>query len=324
VRLRTASDRLKHRVSEAIQTQVPQLASAISQLASTADALPSQAIEMVLGSKHVLRNAIRDRIRGELISGTGLFWFPYRTLLGILGFTHGAWDRLILSMTGSLPSIFGTFMTWAKNLSTSRQAHQELQEGIKEYLTKQIQDRLLPAQQEFYRAIDRIGGSNRDAHRIDSGLRIRMSGIDALQVQARGVFDETLSKYRIPRWLLQLLGLVASVIFWGLMAGPILAIYRQYFLATMHAWSQGTKDLSEFPSPKATMMLTAFGISTFPVLIIAMLVMSWFQRAKRLDAIAEEIYSAELQKVESLKRDGTIKLYYEDPLLQSAEYLTSL
>ncbi|MEI6527393.1 MAG: hypothetical protein WCP62_15285 [Planctomycetota bacterium] len=259
VRLRTASDRLKHRVSEAIQTQVPQLASAISQLASTADALPSQAIEMVLGSKHVLRNAIRDRIRGELISGTGLFWFPYRTLLGILGFTHGAWDRLILSMTGSLPSIFGTFMTWAKNLSTSRQAHQELQEGIKEYLTKQIQDRLLPAQQEFYRAIDRIGGSNRDAHRIDSGLRIRMSGIDALQVQARGVFDETLSKYRIPRWLLQMLGLVASVIFWGLMAGPILAIYRQYFLATMHAWSEGTKDLSEFPSPKATMMLTAFG-----------------------------------------------------------------
>ena len=324
VRLRTASDRLKHRVSEAIQTQVPQLASAISQLASTADALPSQAIEMVLGSKHVLRNAIRDRIRGELISGTGLFWFPYRTLLGILGFTHGAWDRLILSMTGSLPSIFGTFMTWAKNLSTSRQAHQELQEGIKEYLTKQIQDRLLPAQQEFYRAIDRIGGSNRDAHRIDSGLRIRMSGIDALQVQARGVFDETLSKYRIPRWLLQLLGLVATVIFWGLMAGPILAIYRQYFLATMHAWSQGTKDLSEFPSPKATMMLTAFGISTFPVLIIAMLVMSWFQRAKRLDAMAEEIYSAELQKVESLKRVGTIKLYYEDPLLQSAEYLTSL
>jgi hypothetical protein len=92
----------------------------------------------------------------------------------------------------------------------------------------------------------------------------------------------------------------------------------------MHAWSQGTKDLSEFPSPKATMMLTAFGISTLPVLIIAMLVMGWFQRAKRLDAIAEEIYSAELQKVESLKRDGTIKLYYEDPLLQSAEYLTSL
>jgi hypothetical protein len=328
VRLRSASERLGHRVSEAIATQVPQLSSAIAQLASTADSLPSQAIEMVLGSKHVLRNAIRDRIRGELISSTGLFWFPYRTLLGVLGFTHGAWDRLILSMTGSLPSIFGTFVTWAKNVSSTRQAHQELQDGIKEYLNKQIQDRLLPAQQEFYRAIDRIGGSSRDpvrdSHRVDSGLRIRISGIDALQVQARGVFDETLHKYRIPRWLLQLLGFGATLVFWLLMAGPIIAIYRQYFLATMNAWSDGTKDLSEFPSPKATMMLTAFGISTLPVLIIAMLVMGWFQRAKRLDAIAEEIYSAELQKVEALKRDGTIRLYYDDPLLQNAEYLTSL
>jgi hypothetical protein len=328
VRLRSASDRLGHRVSEAIETQVPQLSSAIAQLASTADALPSQAIEMVLGSKHVLRNAIRDRIRGELISSTGLFWFPYRTLLGVLGFTHGAWDRLILSMTGSLPSIFGTFVTWAKNVSSTRQAHQELQDGIKEYLNQQIQDRLLPAQQEFYRAIDRIGGSSRDpvrdSHRVDSGLRIRISGIDALQVQARGVFDETLHKYRIPRWLLQLLVFGATLVFWLLMAGPIIAIYRQYFLATMNAWSDGTKDLSEFPSPKATMMLTAFGISTLPVLLIAMLVMGWFQRAKRLDAIAEEIYSAELQKVEALKRDGTIRLYYDDPLLQNAEYLTSL
>jgi hypothetical protein len=72
------------------------------------------------------------------------------------------------------------------------------------------------------------------------------------------------------------------------------------------------------------MMITAFGISIFPVLLIAMLVMGWFQRAKRLDAIADEIYARELQKVDALKQDGTIRLYYEDPLLENAEYLTSL
>jgi hypothetical protein len=72
------------------------------------------------------------------------------------------------------------------------------------------------------------------------------------------------------------------------------------------------------------MMITAIGISVFPVLLIAMLVMGWFQRARRLDAIADEIYARELQKVEELKRDGTIRLYYDDPLLENAEYLTSL
>ena len=330
VRLQAAMDRLKHRVAEVISNQVPQLAIAIDRLSATANALPSQAIETVLGSKQVLRNAIRDRVRGEVISGTGLFWFPYRTLLGILGFTHGAWDRLVLSMTGSLPSIFGTFVTLARNLTSSKQAHQELRDGIKDQLTRQVQDQLLPAQHEFYRAIERIRSSDRgrhaarDAHNVETPLRIRMGGIDALQSQAREVFDQTLDRHKISKWGLQAMGLVASLVFWGLMAGPILAVYRQYFLASWHAWSAGTKDLAEFPSPSATMMITAIGISVFPVLLIAMLVMGWFQRARRLDAIADEIYARELQKVEELKRDGTIRLYYDDPLLENAEYLTSL
>jgi hypothetical protein len=334
VRLQAAMDRLRHRVAQAISSQVPQLSAAIDRLTATADALPSQAIETVLGSKQTLRNAIRDRVRGEIISGTGLFWFPYRTLLGILGFTHGAWDRLVLSMTGSLPSIFGTFVTLARNLTNAKQAHQELRDGIKDQLTRQVQDQLLPAQQEFYRAIDRIRLTERtsernrsmprDSHQVDSGLRIRMGGIDALQTQAREVFESTLEKHRIARWILQCLGLLASLVFWGLMAGPILAVYRQYFSASWHAWSDGTKDLGEFPSPSPTMMITAFGISIFPVLLIAMLVMGWFQRAIRLDAIADEIYARELQKVDALKQDGTIRLYYEDPLLENAEYLTSL
>lgn len=334
VRLQAAMDRLRHRVAQAISGQVPQLASAIDRLTATADALPTQAIETVLGSKQTLRNAIRDRIRGEIISGTGLFWFPYRTLLGILGFTHGAWDRLVLSMTGSLPSIFGTFVTLARNLTNAKQAHQELRDGIKDQLTRQVQDQLLPAQQEFYRAIERIRSTERtternrnilrDSHQVETGLRIRMGGIDALQTEAREVFESTLEKHRISRWVLQCLGLLASLVFWGLMAGPIIAVYRQYFLASLHAWSDGTKDLGEFPSPSPTMMITAFGISILPVLLIAMLVMGWFQRAKRLDAIADEIYARELQKVDALKQDGTIRLYYEDPLLENAEYLTSL
>lgn len=334
VRLQAAMDRLRHRVAQAISSQVPQLTAAIDRLTATADALPTQAIETVLGSKQTLRNAIRDRVRGEIISGTGLFWFPYRTLLGILGFTHGAWDRLVLSMTGSLPSIFGTFVTLARNLTNAKQAHQELRDGIKDQLTRQVQDQLLPAQQEFYRAIDRIRSTERtseryrnmprDSHQVESGLRIRMGGIDALQTQAREVFESTLEKHRISRWILQCLGLTASLVFWGLMAGPVLAVYRQYFFASWHAWSDGTKDLGEFPSPSPTMMITAVGISIFPVLLIAMLVMGWFQRAKRLDAIADEIYARELQKVDALKQDGTIRLYYEDPLLENAEYLTSL
>ncbi|MEI8211480.1 MAG: hypothetical protein WCI02_04990 [Planctomycetota bacterium] len=323
-RMGAAGDRLQHRVSQLLDTQVPQLSHAVRRLHEAADALPTQAIEAVLGSKLVLKSAVRDRIRAELITGTSLIWFPYRTLLSILGFTHGAWDRLLLSMTGSIPSIFGTFVAWARNLSSAREANRGLSEGIRDQLNRQIQDRLQPAQQQFYRTIDRIRGSVRESRAVDSELSVRLAGVDELQSQAREVFEYTLERHRISRWLLQSLGAIASILFWALMAGPILAVYRQYFAATYQAWIESSPNLSSFPSPSASMLLTSFMISLFPVLILAMLVMGWFQRASRLNSLSEEIYRDELKKVDELQRTGVIDLYYDDPLLESAEYLVNL
>ncbi|MFN7734385.1 MAG: hypothetical protein ACK5OB_21005 [Pirellula sp.] len=323
-RLAAASDRLRHRVKQLIDTQVPQLSQAVRRLVDAADALPTQAIETVLGSKTVLKSAVRDRIRAEIISGTSLIWFPYRTLLGILGFTHGAWDRLLLSMTGSIPSIFGTFVAWARNLTSAREANRGLSEGIREQLNAQIQDRLQPAQQQFYRSIDRLRGSTKESRNTQNELRVRISGVDELQTQAREVFDYTLERHRIPRWLLQSLGAVATALFWALMAGPILAVYRQYFAATYQAWSEQTPNLNSFPSPHPSLLFTALMISVFPILILAMLVMGWFQRSSRLNALAESIYAEELKKVDELKRAGVIDLFYDDPLLESAEFLVHL
>lgn len=323
-RLGAAVDRLQHRVAQTIDSEVPQLSQAVRRLHEAADALPMQAIETVLGSKAILKSAVRDRIRAEVISGTSLLWFPYRTLLNILGFTHGAWDRLLLSMTGSIPSIFGTFAAWARNLSTVREANLGLQEGIRNQLNRQIQDRLQPAQQQFHRTIERLRGTSNDMRPVDSELRVRLTGVDELQSQAREVFEYTLERHRASKWSLQLLGGFATLLFWGLMAGPILTVYRQYFAASFEAWNESSPNLSHFPSPSPTMLFTSFAISLFPVLILAMLAMSWHQRSSRLNALAETIYGEELKKVEELKRNGVIDLYYEDPLLESAVYLVNL
>lgn len=323
-RLASLSDRLRHRVSQLIDSQVPQLAQAVRKLHTAADALPSQAIETVLGSKQVLKTAIRDRIRADVIGGTGLFWFPYRTLLNVLGFTHGAWDRLLLSMTGSIPSIFGTFAAWAKNMASSRDANHGLQQGIREQLNRQIQDRLQPAQQQFYRTIDRIRGDHREGRSFDGELRVRLAGVDELQLQAREVFDFTLEKNRASRVSLLGFAAVGTVVFWGLMAGPIISIYRQYFYASYRAWTDASAVVESFPHPSPGMLFTSTVISLVPVLVFAMLVMSWYQRASRLNALADNVYAAELSKVEELKRLGVIQLHYEDSVLEAAEFLVNL
>jgi hypothetical protein len=323
-RLAAASERLRHRVGALLESRVPQLASSVRRLHTAAEALPAQAIEAVLGSKSILKTAIRDRVRADIIASTGLLWFPYRTILSVLGLTHGAWDRLLLSMTGSIPSIFGTFAAWAKNWGQSREAQHEMQHGIREQLHRQIQDRLEPAQQHFYRAVARIQGGNNEFTEPPKELMVRLSGIDELQVRARETFDLIFEQQRAPKWIVQGLGFLATLIFWGLFAGPIMAIYRDYLVASYHAWMDSSSTSKNFPHPTFSMLTTAAILSALPVLILAMLVMTWFQRASRLNRISDAIYSAELKQVEDLKRSGVIQLHYDDPLLRAAEFLVNL
>lgn len=323
-RLAAASERLRHRVGVHIESRVPQLASSVRRLHAAADALPAQAIETVLGSKNTLKTAIRDRVRADIISSTSLLWFPYRTMLNVLGLTHGAWDRLLLAMTGSIPSIFGTFAAWARNWGQSREAQREVQNGIREQLHRQIQDRLEPAQQQFYRAVARIQGAASELPEAPQELMVRLGGVDELQRRARETFDFTFEQHRAPKLLVQGLGFLATAIFWCLFAGPIMSIYRDYLIASYRAWMDASSSLSDFPHPTFSMLATAAILSALPVLILAMLVMTWFQRAPRLNRIAEAIYSAELKQVEELKRSGVIQLHYEDPLLKSAEFLVHL
>jgi hypothetical protein len=323
-RLAAASERIRHRVGALLETRVPQLSSSVRRLHTAAESLPAQAIEAVLGSKSVLKTVIRDRVRADIIASTSLLWFPYRTMLGVLGLTHGAWDRLLLSMTGSIPSIFGTFAAWARNWGQSRAAQHEVQNGIREQLHRQIQDKLEPAQQHFYRAVARIQGGANEFPEQPKELMIRLSGVDELQVRARETFDLIFEQQRAPKWIVQGLGLLATLIFWGLFAGPIMAIYRDYLVASYHAWMDSSSTSKDFPHPTFSMLTTAAILSALPVLILAMLVMTWFQRALRLNRISEAIYSAEIKQVEELKRSGVIQLHYDDPLLRSAEFLVNL
>jgi hypothetical protein len=323
-RLTAASDRLRHRVAKLLETQLPQLASAVRRMHAAADALPTQTIEAVLGSREVLQSAIRERIRSHVMASTSLIWFPYRTMLGLLALTHGAWDRLLMSMSGSLPSIFGSFVAWARNVQQSGKHASEIHEGIRERLNGQIQDRLGPIQGQFYRAVDRLRGHIEEPRSTDSKLRIQLSGVEELQAQASAVFVYTVERFQVSKALLQILGATGAFIFWILMAGPIVSIYRQYLNASYRTIAGGADAIDTFPHPSSALLTTSLLLSVLPVLVYAMIVMSWMQRASRVLWLADLVYSEELKKVDELKRNGVIELHFEDSLLAHAEFLVNI
>ncbi len=320
-RLSAASDRLRHRIGQMLDAQLPQLSAAVRRLHAEADALPSQTIETVLGSRSVLQSAVRGRLRAQMIADTGLIWFPYRTVLTVLGLTHGAWDRLLLSLSGSVPSIFGTFAAWARNMQQSRKITWEMHEGIRDQLNRQIQDRLEPMQSQFHRAVARIRGSESDSKALTSSLQIRLSGVEELQSQARRVFEWAVDRNQMPWMVLQFYALVGSAIFWTLISGPIVSIYRQYLGASYNTLLGPEAHMEQFPHPSPALLFTSVFLSLIPMLIYAMVVMSWCQRRSKIHRIAEATYSEEMKLVEELKKTGVIALHYDDPLLEHAEFL---
>jgi len=320
-RLSAATDRLRHRVGQLLDSQLPQLSTAVRKLHSEADELPSQTIEAVLGSRVVLQSAVRGRLRAQMIADTGMIWFPYRTVLTILGLTHGAWDRLLLSLSGSVPSIFGTFAAWARNVQQSRKINWEMHEGIRDRLNRQIQDRLEPLQSQFHRAVTRMRGSDHETKAISTSPQIRLSGVEELQSRARSVFEWSVDRHQMSWLSLQLFALVGTAIFWLLMAGPIVAIYREFLGASYDTLSGLQSSVDKFPHPSPALLFTSVLLSLIPLLIYAMVVLSWTQRRSKINRVADSTYGEEVKLVDELKRNGVIALHYDDPLLEHAEFL---
>ena len=323
-RLNAASSRLKHQVNRLLQTETPQLSRAVMRLQDEAKQLPKRAIESVLGSSIVLETAIRARMRTQMVADTSPLCFPFRTTLSILSFTQGAWDRLVLAMTGSIPSIFGTFVAWARNVQQTRKIEWEMQQGLRERLSGQIQDQLSPIQHQFHRALAQLRGDEPASQTPSLPNAVRLSGVDELQSRSRMLFEQLLLQHRPARWMLWVVSLIGMIIFWSLLAGPIVSIYRQYVMASYNALSTNKSFVGLFDLPSLSMMVTSVVLSFIPMLLYAMISMTALLRRSKIERLARGLQAEHHVLVDELEQNGILRLEYEDPLLEQAQYLLSL
>ncbi|MDZ4849663.1 MAG: hypothetical protein SGI77_10230 [Pirellulaceae bacterium] len=323
-RLMAASSRLKHQVHRFIQAEAPELSVAVIRLQEEANLLPRRAIESVLGSQIVLETAIRARLRTQMVADTSPLCFPYRTTLSLLSFSHGAWDRLVLAMTGSIPSIFGTFVAWARNVQQSRKIDWEMQQGLRDRLNGQVHDQLAPIQSQFHRALAKLRGDDTAENTRAVSQVVRLAGVDELQSRSRYHFERVLDQHRPSRFVLLLLATFGTLGFWGLMAGPILSIYRQFFAASWGALLDNSDFIGTFEHPSVSKLLALVVLSYIPMLLYAMIALTVLLRRSKIDLLAKTVQAEQSSLVNDLQRDGILRLEYEDSLLEQAQFLIAL
>ena len=323
-RLQAVETHLRQQVSRSIAEQLPQLANAVNDLNQETERLPQRVLESLLGSPQILQTGVRMRLRSQLVSDTYLLWFPYRSLLGTLSMTQGAWDRVMLAVAGSIPSLFGALTSWARNAQSSREFALEIQDGIRQRTQRQVEERLRPLSEQFHRTVWRLRHSSSDANLPDGVGSVRLSGIEELQNRSRAIFETAIAAHATPWWVAQGLAVVGMFIFWALMAGPIVAIYQQYLAASYQTLMGNGVATDGFPHPPPSLIFTSVILSVLPLLIYAMCVFTLVLSTRKVRRVASEIQREHDLAIGQLQTARIIQLQFEDRLLQQAEYLLNL
>ena len=116
---------------------------------------------------------------------------------------------------------------------------------------------------------------------------------------------------------------LGTAIFWLLMAGPIVALYRGYVDASFATLRSLSGDLHAFPRPELAMLLTSLLLSILPTAIFAMFMISWAQGRWLIDRAEAQIREAHAQAIARLQQSRVLRLRWDDPLLADAEFLLS-
>ena len=327
-RLAALDARFRAALHSVLSDQLPGLTAAVRRLNNEAKALPLEVAETLVGGGGPLRAAVRSRLRLALLTDTDAIWFPYRSILGALNLTHGAWDRVLMSLSGSLPSLVSMVWSTTKNLTATRGAEDVVREGLQRRSAAAVADRLGPLAARFREELsdlrhDRVSPSETSLGHRERTQVAFLSGIDTLQEKSQQIFDEEVDRVAVSRPTALLCGIIGTIIFWFLMAGPIVALYRGYFDASLTTLRDIGGDLGLFPRPDMSMMLTSFMLSLLPTAIFSMIVLSLAQGRSKVLRVESRIRQLHRETIERLQQDGVLRLRWDEPLLADAEFLLS-
>ncbi len=324
-RLNVLDTRFRSALHSILRDRLPGLSNAVQSLHRETKQIPSHVAESLLGSGGSLRAVVRSRLRLSLMENTSAIWFPYRSILGVLNLTSGAWDRLLLSLSGSLPSLIGTIWAGTRNVMEGQNAASEIREGLLRRSNAAIDDRLRPLTLHFRSELSKLrqDAEPGDGDHSDSAVA-SLAGLDTLQEESQRIVQRCTDAASWPAWASTLAGLIGTTVFWALLAGPIVALYREYLSASYGVVGQGSAVLESFPHPNFSMILTSVLLSLLPMAVFAMWVVAMVQRRGKVHAVETQIRDEHHHVIGRMQSDGVLRLRWDDPLLADAEFLLSI
>jgi len=203
-----------------------------------------------------------------------------------------------------------------------------IREGLRIRSSAAVDERLRPLARDFRDELSKLrqpgGEVSMEVKASEENARVAcLTGLDTLQERSQQLFEKKTSQCMLARPMVWLGGWIGMLVFWGLMAGPIVALYRDYLGASFEVLGQ-EGGFERFPHPSAGMLLTSLLLSLLPTAIFAMLLVTIAQSRGRVRRVEDALREEHHQTIQQLQRDGILRLRWDDPMLADAEFLLSV
>lgn len=303
----------------------PGVREAFAGLEARSGKLPALAVARLLANERSLEALIRSDLQQRLMEQVPPLAFPFRTITGLLCLTAKAWDRLILAMGGSLPSLTMAGFTAFRNIREQAEARGLLRDNLKADLALLASREMAEPLDRFSLAVGRVasgedgGESQGENRRVDFDVE---GGEDLAAAWVRTVRD-CVERHAVRAAAIQVSAAMVTAVFLFLLAGPLWHVYGQYVPAALASWS-GQWDpeaLAAYPAMPAGFWFTAFILSILPVLAGALVTVGWAlqkARIRRCVSFLREHFPG------AAARESSLRITIRDPRIEAARLLLRL
>ena len=271
-------------------------------------------VRELLGNRQELTAGIRARLMTRVAQSCPSHWFPFRALLGLLALTAGAWDRLVLALSGSLPSLALVLFQSGRNLKLLQQRQDSARTALLERIAIMLKERIADPHRIFVRAV-RAATSEHSENIVETVPEYRLEGLYAMEARAQAIVDENVDRVALRPALLGVIGGVSTVVWVTLSLGPLWAVYGQFLSASGAVLSGvAVPAWDAFPAPSFSMLFATVLLVIAPVFVLAMLALGLTIRAKVVNSCADHIQKATHEAFVDLMENGLVGSSSDAPL----------
>lgn len=276
-------------------------------------------IERILGTDQQLRAAICMKMRLQQLSETPPWQFPFRTFQMICVITSGAWDRLVLTLAGSIPSLALLAFQVSRNFKNMLELRAETQNAIEKRLESMSRDELATENIIFTRSVnENLPPSCKRLEQDPSATRFK--GLEEVTRQSAELFENTINTDRRRMIRFSWSGLLATLAFWVLIAGPLVAVYNEYRVAWWKAIRLG-EYWQEFPVPSGSMLMASIMLSVLPVAVLALGSVAFLTPKSLIDSKMKKLREEHEKLGQRLSKAKTARLVSNDPAREAIRHL---